>query len=143
MRMPAWIRRWVYAVSIAVATTGVLWLLAHTFVVREGEFGPEPHWMEPHLLSTHGAAGMLALWVFGLVWLPHIRRGLHQKRNRRMGIALLATIIVLAASGWGLYYIGSEDWRPIVSVLHWALGLAAVGGLPLHVWRGRRSAQVP
>lgn len=141
MRMPAWIRRWVYATGIATAATGTLWLILHTFVRPEGQFGPEPHWIEPHLLSAHGATAMLALWVFGLIWLPHVRRGWHQSRNRRTGIAMVVIAIVLGASGWGLYYIGSENWRPWISVLHWALGFCAIGWLPLHIWRGRRSAQ--
>lgn len=138
MRMPAWIRRWVYGTSIATAATGILWLLLHTFVRQEGEFGPEPYWAEPHLLSMHGAAAMLALWMLGLVWLPHVRRGWHQKRNRKMGVSLVAIALVLAISGWALYYVGGESVRPVLSVLHWAVGLVAVAWLPFHVWHGRR-----
>lgn len=142
MRMPAWMRRWVYGAGLAALLSGLLWLLFEYFVRREGPFGLERHPLQHSWLVLHGAAALLMLWVFGLVWLAHVRRGWPRRRNRNSGAFMTASMTLLAASGWGLYYLGSEDWRPVLSLAHWLLGLAASLWLPIHIWRGRRSAQL-
>lgn len=138
MRMPSWIRRWVYAAGATCLFTGVLWLLFHYFVRHEGEFGPEVHPLEHVWLTLHGGAAILVAWVLGLIWLAHVRRGWHGRRNRASGVTMACILVVLAASGWGLYYLGDEAWRATVSVSHWVLGLTGGVWLPIHIWRGRR-----
>lgn len=139
MRMPTWMRRWVFVSGAACLLTGVLWLLFHHFVRHEGAFGPEAHPLEHTWLTLHGGAAIFMTWVFGLIWLPHVRRGWQRKRNLVSGATMASSIIVLAASGWGLYYLGDELWRAVVSALHWSIGLAGGAWLPIHIWRGRRS----
>lgn len=142
LRMPRWMRRWVFVAGGACLLTGALWLIFDAFVQHEGPFGPEPHPLQRQWLIAHGAAGMLMLWVFGLVWLAHVRRGWPRRRNRRSGAFMVASMILLALSGWGLYYLGSETLRPWLSQFHWILGLVVGGWLPIHIWRGRRSARL-
>jgi len=137
MRMPAWMRRWVYGAGIACLATGVLWLAFHHFVRCEGDFGPQAHPLEHVWLTLHGGAAIAMAWVVGLIWLAHVRRGWHRGRNRTSGAAMASILIVLAASGWGLYYLGDEDRRAAVALLHWTLGLAGGLWLPFHIWRGR------
>lgn len=138
MRMPIWIRRWVYASGIACLLTGVLWLLFHHFVRHEGEFGPEAHPLEHIWLTLHGGTAFLVAWVMGLIWLAHVRRGWQGKRNLASGLTMATLLFVLAASGWGLYYLGNESWRAVISATHWVLGLTGGVWLPIHIWRGRR-----
>ena len=44
----------------------------------------------------------------------------------------------LALTGVALYYIGSDAWRDWVSILHWAVGLAALVAFLLHRRRATR-----
>ena len=136
--LPRWVRRMVYAVGTACAASGTAWLLLHTFVQVESEFGPQPHPLEHPLLVVHGVAAALVLWTFGLLWLSHVRRAWSRHVNRLSGGTMVALLAWLGASGLGLYYLADERWRDFASIGHWALGLFAVLWLPVHIWRGRR-----
>ena len=132
--------RWlVYLSAAALWVTGAGWLLAHSFFMREGEFGPEPNVLEHPLLVLHGFCAWLAIWAFGLIWVIHARRSWRARRNRRLGASLVAMVILLGASGWGLYYLGDERWRAIGSMGHWAIGLAVGVVFPWHVIHGRKA----
>ncbi|MES1240824.1 MAG: hypothetical protein ABUT39_04330 [Acidobacteriota bacterium] len=139
MRLPAWIRGWVYGSGAAALATGALWLVFHHFVRREGPFGPEAHPLEHHWLTLHGAAGYAVVWSLGLIWFLHVRRGWSATRNRLNGRALTVALIVLALTGLALYYLGDEIWRDRAAIAHWVLGFVAGVWLPLHVWSGRRT----
>jgi amino acid transporter len=139
--MPAWIRRWVYAAGSACFLTGILWLLFHYFIRHEGDFGPEAHPLEHIWLTLHGGAAIAMAWVFGLMWLGHIRRGWQKGRNLKSGITMASIMLTLIFSGWGLYYLSNEQWREYTGFIHWGLGLFAGLWLPIHIWRGRLSAK--
>lgn len=140
MKLPNWMRRWVYVAGTACLSSGVLWLIYHYFIQHEGEFGLESHPLEHIWLTLHAGAGILMTWVFGLIWLAHVRRGWQKGRNRVSGVTMASILIVLALSGWGLYYLSDENWRTTASFLHWGLGIFSGLWLPFHIWRGRRSA---
>ena len=139
LRLPRWIRWWVYLGGALCAASGLAWLLLHDFAQREGAFGLEPHPLEHPSLVVHGVLGLALLWVFGLVWLPHVRRGWHRPRHRVVGGTMAALMLWLALSAAALYYLGDEAWRDRIATAHWALGLFAVAWLPLHIWLGRRA----
>jgi len=137
--------RWVYASGIALFASGGLWLLFHYFVQVSGELGERPHALEAWWLRVHGAAAMLMLAVLGSLLPIHVRRGWHQRKNLVAGICLSALALLLIISGYALYYFGSEETRPWISVFHWVLGLGAPLLLVWHIVSGRRaqSAKVP
>jgi len=139
LRLPPWVIRWVYGTGLAALATGVLWLLFHHYVRREGPFGPEPHPLEHTWLTLHGAAGYAVVWSLGLIWILHVRRGWSGTRNRLNGRTLTILLAVLVLTGLGLYYLGDEIWRDRTAVAHWVLGLCAGAWLPFHIWSGRRS----
>lgn len=138
LRLPRWMRLWVYVAGGVCAATGAGWLLLHYFVRREGVFGLEPHPLEHPALVAHGLCGLLLLWVLGLVWLPHVRRGWARREHRAAGGTMAALMLWLALSAAGLYYLGDEQLREAVSLGHWLLGLFAAAWLPTHIWLGRR-----
>ena len=119
-------RRLVYGILAAVWLSGVLWLIFHYFMMRRGEFGAEPHPLEAWWLRLHGAAAFAALWLGGLVWAMHIRMGLARPRRRISGIVLIALFVVLAASGYLLYYAGDDALRDAVRLLHWLVGVVLI-----------------
>ncbi|HYG05931.1 MAG TPA: hypothetical protein VD865_05910 [Stenotrophomonas sp.] len=140
--MPRWMRRLVYAVFGVCAGSGVLWLVYRYAVPYRDAFGPAPHPLLRHWLALHGASALGMAAILGLLWLPHVRPGWRNRRNHRSGSVLLASLLVLAASGWGLYYLGNEGVRAWLASAHWILGLGVIIALPWHVWRGRRRARL-
>jgi hypothetical protein len=137
MRLSSGHRGWVYWGAAILFVSGALWLICHYFLQVEGEFGPTNNPLEPWALRVHGGAAMLALVLIGSLLPVHVRRAWHQRHNLAPGIALLAVMLLLTLSGYALYYFGDEETRPIVSLLHWAVGLAAPPLLLWHVVSGR------
>ena len=121
----------------ALFASGALWLVFHYFLQTEGQFGPAPHPLEQWWLRLHGAAAMLALLVVGSLLPIHLRRGWHQRRNLPLGIVLSSAVLLLTLSGYALYYVGAEEARPWISVLHWGIGMPAPVALVWHIARGR------
>ncbi len=138
VRLPRWTRWCVFVIGSICALSGTLWLWLHHAVIREGEFGPEPHRLEHPSLVLHGISGMAMVWVFGVVWLPHVRRGWAQARHRVPGGIMAMLMFWLALSAAGLYYLGDDTWREWISMSHWVLGMLATVWLPTHIWIGRR-----
>lgn len=131
-------RRFTYATIAAVWLSGVLWLVYHYAMQREGSFGPEPHPLESWWLRLHGLAAFVSLFAFGLLWGVHIRAGLAFARRRLSGLLLLILLVVLSLSGYLLYYAGDEAMRDVVRVVHWVFGLALLLPFVVHVLRARR-----
>jgi hypothetical protein len=139
-------RRWaLYIIGIGVWLSGGLWLLFHYFLVKQGEFGPVANPLEPWWLKLHGAFAFAAVWMFGLLWGVHITKAWPHQRRRWSGGMLAGIFFLLILTGYLLYYIGDDKIRPLVSVLHWGIGLA---GPIFFVWhrlnlRARRVHRVP
>jgi len=125
----------------ALFGTGILWLVFHYFLMRQGEFGLEPHPLEAWWLRLHGAAAFVMLGFGGLLWGTHARPALQQPRWRVSGIAIAALLVLLAASGYVLYYAADDVWHDSARLVHWLLGLTLALPLLIHVIgvrRGRR-----
>lgn len=138
LRLPRWVRLWVYLCGGTCAASGAAWLLLHHFGQVPSEFGPAPHPLEHPALLTHGVSGLAMLWVFGLIWLPHIRRGWARRVQRGVGGTMAAVMLWLAITSVGLYYLGDDALRNATAVAHWTVGLVGVVWLPLHILTGRR-----
>jgi hypothetical protein len=124
-----------YVISIGVWLTGGLWLLFHHFLVKQGEFGPQNNWLEPWWLKFHGAFGFASIWLFGLLWAVHVTRAWPLARRRWSGGVMVGLMAWLILTGYLLYYIGNDEARSAVSILHWSIGLVA----PIvFVWHHRR-----
>lgn len=141
VRMTLWHRAFVYSASALTFLTGAAWLIAHTWMRIEGEFGDLPHPLERSSLLLHGAFAMLFLMTFGSLVRGHIRAGWKSGRSRLSGTTMIVTSGLLIVSGWCLYYVGDDAVRSLISGLHWVVGLAGPLIVVAHV-RGRRSAGV-
>jgi hypothetical protein len=116
-------RGWVNVVGLSVWVSGVCWLLLHYFGMHAGPFGPERSPAEVWWLKAHGAFAFLSLWTGGLLWGQHIVKAWRKHQRRWTGSVMLGTMLVLILTGYLLYYAG-EGPHDIVSIIHWALGLA-------------------
>jgi hypothetical protein len=84
-------------------------------------------------LIGHAAASFYALWMFGVLWPNHIKMGWRMRGRRPTGGTLFGVLCWLILSGFGLYYLGSDHWRSWTSLLHWAVGLAALPVFLFHM----------
>ena len=89
------------------------------------------------LMKIHGGAAMLALVVLGMLIANHIPAGWTSLKNRSSGVLLLSTLGWLVASGYLLYYAGSDPLRTFASQSHLWVGVAGCVVVALHI---RRSA---
>jgi hypothetical protein len=99
-------------------------------------------------MRLHGTFAVLMLIIAGSLLPVHVRVGWHQRKNLLAGCIIVAVLVLLIVSGYVLYY-SDEETRPVVSALHWIIGLGApvalhwiIGlGAPValvwHIVRGR------
>ena len=136
MRLSRGHRHWVYWCGAVLFATGAVWLVFRFFLREHGEFGDPPHPMEEWWLRLHGTFAVLMLVIAGSLLPVHVRVGWHQRKNRVAGSVVIAIITLLIISGYVLYY-SDEESRPVVSALHWIIGLGAPVALIWHILLGR------
>lgn len=129
---------WVYSLGMLLLVSGLGWLIAHYFLASAGDFGESHHASEPWWLRLHGAGAMGFLVVFGAVLPVHVVRAWHLKKNRHSGGFMIAVVLILVITAYGLYYAGDDKFRVWLSAVHWITGFLAAAGLTVHVWLGRR-----
>jgi hypothetical protein len=112
--------------------TGALWLLFHYLLKRQGWLGAETWWLRFHAAFAFGA-----IWTFGFLWGTHVVPGWSTRRRARSGVTLVAVAGWLMLSAYLLYYLGDEDQRFLVSILHWSVGLSCPVPFLAHWWRAR------
>jgi hypothetical protein len=138
-RLERWHRRTVYATGAVLLLSGVAWLVLRYFLRPVSEFGETINPLEPWAMKLHGAAAMVSLFFVGSLLHMHIRRAIRAGRNLITGWAMVAVLLFLVLTGYGLYYVAGEADRPLWSVLHWAAGLAVALLFVLHIVVGRKS----
>lgn len=129
MRIERWLRWLVYATTAALFATGVAWWC----------LAGAPGSLRLYLIAAHGLGAMLFLVLLGAIIVLHVRAGWQSKRNRLSGTIMLAFVTVLSLTAFGLYYIGSEVTRDVISTLHLLLGVVLPIGLAVHVVMGVRA----
>jgi len=137
-RLPRWQEWSVYVSFGLLAATGIAWLPLDWFVRVAGEFGPEHHPAEHWVLIAHGVAAYVFLIVAGAMIPVHVTLGWNTRRNLKTGLTLAGVLLLLAVTALGLYYLGDEDSRAWVSIIHWSVGLVAALVLLIHALIGRR-----
>ncbi len=127
-------RRLLYILVIALLATGVWWLLIH----QSGNIDALPSPIEPWLMKVHGAAAMTFLFLSGTFLYTHMLNAWQQQRNRSAGALIAAVSLLIAISGYGLYYFNGDLLRELTEWLHWIAGFAMPVLLWWHIARGRR-----
>lgn len=87
---------------------------------------------------VHVLLGWLLLMLFGALWHSHIRAGWRKKLNYRSGLVMSLSLITLALTGVGLYYLSSESAQLFASLLHTLLGIMLFAGFVWHYYHGRQ-----
>ena len=121
----------------ALWLTGIAWLLLHYFGRTRGAFGPETNPLEPWMLRFHGLAMVASLLGLGGLLVVHVWKGWSYRHQRLVGTFLLATVGILVVTGYLLYYVGDEELRSWVSLIHWLVGVLLPILFIVHYRRGR------
>jgi hypothetical protein len=126
-------RRTLYGLLAILVLSGAVWLFLHQ--ARTDDAMPSP--IEPWMMKAHGAAALLIVYLLGTMLYGHMVNAWQRQRNRGSGGTAAAALIVLALSGYGLYYFGGETLRRSTEWLHWIFGFASPVLLWWHIRRGR------
>jgi hypothetical protein len=127
-------RRFFYLTFGILWLSGALWLVAEW--ANDSDLGPTRTPLQSQSMKIHGAAMLLYLSTLGSLW-THIQRGFAWRANRLSGSVIIAANVVLAVSGWILYYLADDRVRQWSSLVHWALGLTILPLLIGHILLGR------
>jgi hypothetical protein len=133
-----------YVVLMLVYVTGVAWIVLH-YAVNVAR-GPDDAWrsVETWTLRVHGAAAMAALVAAGSVLAVHVPTAWTLRQNRASGLGMLALLVLLAVTGWLLYYAAGESIRAWSGYIHMVAGAAGPLALQWHlVYRRRISRARP
>ncbi|SRR6266702_2940250 len=136
MRLGVWQRSAVYATTVTVGTSGLIWFVAHDF------FNDASSDVTRAMLSLHGFASYALLVVLGSLLPLHVRSGWRHRRNILTGIASLTTMAILGGTALVLYY-GSEETHAPARWVHLGLGLFVILLLPIHAFRQNRRQTAP
>ncbi len=86
--------------------------------------------------TVHGLLNPAIRAVFGYLWFAHVRGGWRMKANRKSGGTMTTMMIVLIATGVGLYY--DDARRHFWFTLHLLAGLLIAFVLPTHWFAARK-----
>lgn len=137
-RLPPWLRRAIYAATGLLFASGLAWLFVAYALAPADEPTPAPHpWAGP-LLALHGCLAYGGLVLTALVGQAHLRTGWRVPGARSLALGLGGTLLGLAATGLGFYYVASESIVPWLRWSHVAAGVLLPAVLTLHVRRGHR-----
>ncbi len=134
--LPRTLRAALYAVAALLWLSGAAWLLLHYAFPQASPFGALPNPAEAPLMRLHGLIAVCGVFLIGWVSAAHIAPRWPGVRNRRSGLALAGTALLLMFSGYALYYtIGSP--HDVAGYVHESLGLLSPAAALAHFWRKR------
>ena len=134
-----------WLIILAITVTGLTGLFMLPWVMEfklqwDVDFGLSGDLRLPAVVM-HVLLGWLMLMLLGALWHSHIRAGWRKKLNHKSGLVISLSLLALALTGVGLYYLSSESAQLVASLLHTFLGLLLCGGFGLHYWHGRQIRQ--
>ncbi len=113
----------VYLIFGSLWLTGCLWLCLDQFFARPGQFGIMPHPWEPAILLLHGVIAILSMSLLGWITAKHVMRWWPAGLRRLSGATLSAFVVLLAVSGFGLFFLSEDRSQHVAAVSHDVLGL--------------------
>jgi hypothetical protein len=123
----------------ALWLSGCYWLLLHYFFARPSDFGPVQHPWSPMLLRIHGWIAVASVFLLGWVTARHVSDRWPQMTKRVSGVGIASVAVILALTGYALYYT-TDRLHDLAGAVHEVLGGAAIL-LALAHWRPHRRAR--
>ena len=138
-RTPGVLRAIIYSVAALLWLSGALWLVLHYLRQQSTPFGPLPNPWEAPLMRVHGLVAVCAVFLIGWMTASHVTTRWTSDRNRRSGLALGITALLLVFSGYALYYTTGFP-QNAAGLAHEVIGVFAPLAAIAHWWRNRPPA---
>lgn len=133
-------RAWGLALSGSLlAITGVAMIAFRYGIPSRDPFTAYPTQLWPWLLVFHVFPAPVFLFYLGSVWWPHLVRHWRNRKRRVSGGTMVFFVLVMAVSGYLLYFIGSQPWLEFGRVTHAVTGVIALVLYVSHAVVGWRS----
>ncbi len=132
---------WIIGAFAVLLLSGIAWLVLDQWFAVASEFGVHKHPAQAWMMKLHGGVAMLMLIVLGTVLPGHVKKAWQRGNNLVLGVLLLGLFAVLIGSAYALYYFSDENSRQMISLVHWALGIALAPVLVAHIVIGRMAAR--
>ncbi|HJW07986.1 MAG TPA: hypothetical protein VJ483_00025 [Holophagaceae bacterium] len=134
--------------ALLTAATGLGYGWLRYFGQVQGDFGPEPHHLQPLLQHLHVLTAPLLLFTLGVIVRGHLWTKLRSGRTeaRRTGFLIGLLLAPMVLSGYGVQVATDAGWR---TGLAWVHGISSLIFLLAHAahlfmtWRLRESAEAP
>ena len=133
------LRAAIYGVAALLWLSGAIWLGLHHAFPQASAFGPLPNPWEAPLMRVHGLIAVCGVFLIGWMTAAHVTARWSSERNRRSGLALGGTALLLVLSGYALYYATGSP-HDAAGLLHEAIGLLSPAAALAHWWRNRSGA---
>jgi hypothetical protein len=134
--MPRALRATVYGVAALLFVSGAAWLVLHYVFPQPTQFGPLPNPWEAPLMRVHGLVAVAAVFLIGWMMAAHVIARWPSDRNRRSGLVLAGTAVLLILSGYALYYTTGPS-HDAAALVHEAIGVFSPVAALVHWWRNR------
>ena len=138
-RLSRVLRATLYGVGAMLWLSGAVWLALHYVFPQSTEFGPLPNPWEAPLMRAHGLIAVCAVFLIGWMMAAHVTVRWASERNRRSGLVLGGTALLLILSGYALYYTTSSP-HDAAALAHEAIGVLSPAAALAHWWRNRSRA---
>ena len=135
-RLPLAVRIAIYAVGALLWLTGVVWLVLHHALPQATPFGPLPNVWEAPLMRAHGLIAVCSVFLIGWMTAAHVTPRWTSDRNRRSGLMLGVTALLLVVSGYALYYSTGTP-HDAAALVHEVIGTLSPAAAFAHWWRQR------
>jgi hypothetical protein len=135
-RTPRALRAAIYSIAALLWLSGAVWLVLHYILQQSTPFGPLPNPWEAPLMRAHGLVAVCAVFLIGWVTAAHVTTRWTSDRNRRSGLALGITALLLVFSGYALYYTTGLP-HDAAALAHEVVGVFAPLAAVAHWWRNR------
>lgn len=135
-RTPRALRATIYSIAALLWLSGAFWLVLHFSLQQSTPFGPLPNPWEAPLMRVHGLVAVCAVFLIGWMTASHVATRWTSNRNRRSGLALGITALLLVLSGYALYYVTGFP-HDAAALAHEVVGVFAPLAAIAHWWRNR------
>lgn len=126
-----------WSTVLALLGTGAGWLWAE-YLYQGVEGGIEAYEIKHYAMVLHAGFALLFVFLAGSLLHTHMQTAWRQARNRASGLLMVLTALLLALSGYGLWYAGGELLRTAAELTHWITGFGIPLLLLVHALLGKR-----
>lgn len=135
-RPPRVLRATLYGVGALLWVSGAVWLVLHYVYPQSTAFGPLPNPWEAPLMRAHGLIAVSGVFLVGWMMSAHVTARWPSERNRRSGLVLAGSVLLLILSGYALYYTTGSP-HDAAALAHEAIGVLFPLAALAHWWRNR------